>query len=104
MTSCTAFRHAFYETFWHIHVVLVSLILAALDRHLAGTPIQNMIKVIISIWVVEVAYLLPIVSPSEDCIDKYSSAFSASSRSCTVTLATMVHKPKLKSSQARLSA
>jgi len=56
LTSWTAFRHAFYETFLHIHIALVSLILAALYIHLEQyAPNQHTwIKVVISIWVIEV--------------------------------------------------
>jgi len=53
LTSFTAFRHAFYETFLHIHIILVSLVLAGLWIHLAALPVQNLIKVVISIWVIE---------------------------------------------------
>lgn len=53
LTSWTAFRHAFYETFLHIHIALVSLIMAALWVHLAGLPQATYVKAVISIWVIE---------------------------------------------------
>lgn len=65
LTSHAAFRHAFYETFWHIHVALVSLILAALWVHLEGLTQLNYIKAVIAIWVIEVSQfrlLIPFVS------------------------------------------
>ena len=52
-TTFTAFRHAFYETFLHIHIVLVALILGALWVHLKHIPPLILVKVIIAIWVVE---------------------------------------------------
>ena len=58
MTSLPSFRHAFYETFLHIHVVLVALILAGLYLHLAALPTQNIIKALIAIWVIERAQRL----------------------------------------------
>lgn len=53
LTSWTAFRHAFYETFLHIHIALVSLILAALWIHLDGQQQKTYVKAVISIWVIE---------------------------------------------------
>lgn len=53
LTSLPSFRHAFYETFLHIHIILVALSLAGLYLHLANLPSQNIIKILISLWVVE---------------------------------------------------
>ena len=53
LTSWTAFRHAFYETFLHIHIALVSLIMAALWIHLDGLQQMTYLKAVISIWVIE---------------------------------------------------
>ena len=53
ITTFTAFRRAFHETFLHLHVALVAIILAALWVHLEGLPPQVLVKVIIAIWVVE---------------------------------------------------
>ena len=53
LTSLPAFRHAFYETFLHTHIALVSLILGGLYIHLATLPTQNLIKVIIALWAFE---------------------------------------------------
>ena len=53
LTTFTAFRLAFYETFLHIHIALVALILAALWIHLDDLPPQTLVKIIIAIWVVE---------------------------------------------------
>lgn len=53
LTAFTAFRHAFYETFLHIHIALVSLILAALWIHLDGLKEMKYLKVVIALWVIE---------------------------------------------------
>ena len=53
LTSLPAFRHAFYETFLHIHIILAALSLAGLYLHLANLPSQNLIRILISLWVVE---------------------------------------------------
>ena len=53
LTSLPSFRHAFYETFLHIHILLVALTLAGLYLHLDNIPTQNIIKILISLWVIE---------------------------------------------------
>ncbi|KAF6222704.1 hypothetical protein HO133_000751 [Letharia lupina] len=53
LTSWTAFRHAFYETFLHIHIALVSLVMAALWIHLGGLQQMTYLKAVISTWVIE---------------------------------------------------
>ncbi|CAD6588081.1 MAG: hypothetical protein ASARMPREDX12_003155 [Alectoria sarmentosa] len=53
LTSWAAFRHAFYETFLHVHIALVSLIMAALWIHLDGLPQMAYLKAVVSIWVIE---------------------------------------------------
>ena len=52
-TSVSAFRHAFYETFLHVHIALVALILAGLWTHLDGLESKVFVKVLIAIWVIE---------------------------------------------------
>lgn len=52
-TSWTAFRHAFYETFLHTHIALVSLVMAALWIHLDGLQQLDYLKAVIALWVVE---------------------------------------------------
>lgn len=53
VTSLPSFRHAFYETFLHIHIVLVALTLAGIYLHLGDSPAQIMIKIAIAFWVIE---------------------------------------------------
>jgi len=53
LTAFASFRHAFYETFLHIHIALVSLILAALWIHLEGHKELKYLKAVIALWVVE---------------------------------------------------
>ena len=53
LTSFTAFRHAFYETFLHIHIALIALVLAALWIHLDGLSQQNYLKAVIALWAIE---------------------------------------------------
>ncbi len=53
LTAFTAFRHAFYETFLHIHIALASLILAGLWIHLDGLNEQRYLKAVIALWVAE---------------------------------------------------
>lgn len=53
ITTFTSFRHAFYETFLHIHIALVSLTLAALWIHLDGRSQKPYLEAVIAIWAVE---------------------------------------------------
>ena len=53
VTSLTAFRKAFYETFLHIHILLVSFTLGGLWLHLASGSTQVLIQIAVSIWAIE---------------------------------------------------
>ena len=53
LTSWGAFRHAFYETFLHIHIALVALVMAALWNHLEDRPQMAYLKAVIALWAVE---------------------------------------------------
>lgn len=58
--SFSALRHAFYETFLHLHVLLVIVAVAFLWVHLDGYPQQTYLLVTIIFWGVEVSsYVLP---------------------------------------------
>ena len=48
-------RHAFYETFLHVHQALVAVVVWAIHNHMKGYSKQTMIvQAIIAIWAVEV--------------------------------------------------
>ena len=54
VTTPSFIRHAFYETFLHVHIALVALILAALYIHLGDLPHHLLlVKIIVSFWAVE---------------------------------------------------
>jgi hypothetical protein len=49
-------RHAFYETFLHLHIALVILTLVFLWRHLDGFSQRTYLAVAIVAWIFEVRY------------------------------------------------
>lgn len=53
LTSPSIFRHAFYETFLHIHILLSALAVAAVWIHLKSLRQQVIILGVIVIWVAE---------------------------------------------------
>ena len=52
--SNSALRHAFYETFLYLHIVLVILILVVTWMHLDGLPQRRWLGVTIISWGIEV--------------------------------------------------
>ncbi len=53
--SLSVVRHAFYETFLHLHIALVVLALVALWFHLKDRSQQQFLLVAIVLWAVEVS-------------------------------------------------
>lgn len=53
--SFSALRHAFYETFLHLHIMLVIVSFAFLWVHLDGYPQQYYLLVAIIFWALEVS-------------------------------------------------
>lgn len=53
VTAFSALRHAFYETFWHIHVALAALALGGLYIHLDGLQSLIYIKIAIAFWAID---------------------------------------------------
>lgn len=49
--SPSAVRHAFYETFLHLHIALVILSFVGLWMHLSGLPQQSLLVAAIAAWV-----------------------------------------------------
>lgn len=49
--SPSAVRHAFYETFLHLHIALVILSFVALWMHLSGMPQQTLLVAAIAAWI-----------------------------------------------------
>ena len=52
--ASSAVRHAFYETFLHLHIALAIMSIAGLWYHLDGLSSQTYLKVVIAIWGFEV--------------------------------------------------
>ena len=52
--SPSPIRHAFYETFLHLHIALVAVAFAFLWIHLDGMPAQNFLLVAVIFWCLEV--------------------------------------------------
>jgi len=46
-------RHAFYETFLHVHIALAIVAFAALWMHLDDLPAQMYVKILLAGWVIE---------------------------------------------------
>lgn len=55
MHSPSALRHAFYETFLHIHIALAILAFVGLWFHLAKYPQQRFLTVALVLWGAEVS-------------------------------------------------
>ena len=53
----SAVRHAFYETFLHLHIGMVVMALVGLWFHLIGTTEQNYLLAAIVLWAAEVRRL-----------------------------------------------
>ncbi|KAI4086037.1 MAG: hypothetical protein LQ348_005456 [Seirophora lacunosa] len=53
LQACAALRHAFYETFLHLHIVLVIVTLGFLWKHLENTYPQNYLLAMIILWAFE---------------------------------------------------
>ncbi|KAK3176081.1 hypothetical protein OEA41_007403 [Lepraria neglecta] len=56
--SPAAFRTAFYETYLHVHIALVALVLAAWWIHIDGMQQMPYLQAVIAIWVAERALRL----------------------------------------------
>jgi hypothetical protein len=57
--SPSPIRHAFYETFLHLHIVIVATSFIFLWTHLNGKPAQQFLLGAIVLWTIEVPYYLP---------------------------------------------
>lgn len=55
--SSAILRRAFYETFLHLHQLVVITVLVVLSLHLKGLPQLVYLQVAISAWVIEVSHL-----------------------------------------------
>ncbi|TKA30964.1 hypothetical protein B0A50_01932 [Salinomyces thailandicus] len=53
LQSPSIFRHAFYETFLHVHIALVIVAIAAVWIHLDSLPQQSFVLAAIIVWVIE---------------------------------------------------
>lgn len=53
-------RHAYYETFLHIHILLVCLAIAGLWYHLKELYARRYLIAAIGIWTTQVGYLYQI--------------------------------------------
>ncbi|KAL8994801.1 MAG: hypothetical protein Q9169_005337 [Polycauliona sp. 2 TL-2023] len=53
LVSSSALRHAFYETFLHLHIALVIFSVAFLWKHLEGTLPQSYLLIMILLWAAE---------------------------------------------------
>ncbi|KAL8934843.1 MAG: hypothetical protein Q9211_005013 [Gyalolechia sp. 1 TL-2023] len=53
LMASAALRHAFYETFLHLHIALVILLLVFLWKHLENTYPQKYLLAVILLWAIE---------------------------------------------------
>ncbi|SLM39844.1 ferric-chelate reductase [Lasallia pustulata] len=51
--ASSIFRHAFYETFLHLHIALAILSIAGVWIHLDGLPAKGYLKAVIVLWAAE---------------------------------------------------
>lgn len=54
--SPSPIRHAFYETFLHLHIAMAILAMVGLWIHLDGLPAQTYLLVALIFWGLEVGY------------------------------------------------
>ena len=54
LQASSILRHAFYETFLHLHIALVILSIAGVWIHLDGLPAKGYLKAVIVLWAAEV--------------------------------------------------
>lgn len=54
LQSISALRHAFYETFLHVHRALVIVIMVVTWMHLDGLPQRRWLAASITAWAIEV--------------------------------------------------
>ena len=55
LQSSSILRHAFYETFLHLHIALIILAIVGIWNHLDGLPAKGYLKAVIVIWAAEVS-------------------------------------------------
>ena len=55
IASPSAVRHAFYETFLHLHIAAAAIAVAGVWIHLKGMPQQYMMYGVVGLWVFEVS-------------------------------------------------
>jgi hypothetical protein len=54
--ASSVLRHAFYETFLHVHQLLAALFLGAANVHVNGYKgYMGLIKGIMAVWIIEVS-------------------------------------------------
>lgn len=58
--SPSAIRHAFYETFLHLHIVLVAVSMAFLWIHLNGMISQTYLMAALIFWALEVSFIFQV--------------------------------------------
>ncbi len=61
LQTSSALRHAFYETFLHVHIALVIVILVVIWMHLDGLPQRRWLGASIIAWAIEVCLLIEIL-------------------------------------------
>lgn len=86
--SPSPIRHAFYETFLHLHIAMAAVAFGFLWIHLKGMPAQNYLLVAIVFWALEVCSLFRIhidkiltIYPSELHVLPVSSTATAAANS-----------------------
>jgi len=58
--ASSIFRHAFYETFLHVHQLLAILFLGAANVHVnAYKGYMGLVKGIMAVWIIEVSHSTP---------------------------------------------
>lgn len=62
--SPSAIRHAFYETFLHLHILFVAAALGFLCVHLKSKAARKYLYAAIALWVAEVSWTVMLTSVS----------------------------------------
>lgn len=63
LSASSALRHAFYETFLHLHILLVLMTFIGLWYHLDGLPQQSYLLAALVLWGLEVSISSSCYSP-----------------------------------------
>ena len=67
LQSPSIFRHAFYETFLHVHILLVTVSIAVIWLHLTGLPQLRLLQGAVVCWAIERCFRMYLLVRNNTC-------------------------------------